>query len=189
MSEQFFKDYQERLIDCMRNVDWEAVSRLAKQISQASKEDKQVFLCGNGGSAANAIHIANDLLLLKFKSSGKGIRATALPANQSVLTCIANDSGYENVFSEQLRNLGRKGDLLIVLSGSGNSQNILNAVETAKEIGMISAGFLGYDGGKCLSSVDIAIHFPVNDMQIAEDLQLVVGHMLMQGFKNGGLDE
>lgn len=189
MPEKYFEEYQERLINCLNKFNWDAVSRLANEISRVAKEDKQVFLCGNGGSAANAIHITNDLLLLKLKTNGKGIQATALPANQSVLTCIANDSGYEKVFSDQLQNLGKRGDLLIVLSGSGNSQNILNAVDTAKKIGMISAGILGYDGGKCLSSVDIAIHFPINDMQIAEDLQLVVGHMLMQGFNKGRFDE
>ena len=83
-------------------------------------------------------------------------------------------------FSHQLRNKASKGDLLIVLSGSGNSQNILNALEMAKKIGVYSYAILGYSGGKCLSLADCSIHFSINDMQIAEDTQLIVGHLCMQ---------
>ncbi len=183
-----FKDYQYRLTDCIQSFDWSPAMRLAEEILSIYKKNRHVFLCGNGGSAANAIHIANDLLCLKSKVRGKGIKITALPANQAVLTCIANDVGYENIFSSQLEQLGSKGDMLIVLSGSGNSSNVLKAIDTAKKIGISTCAILGFDGGKCLSLVDIPIHFPVDDMQIAEDLQLIVGHMLMQWFKKVMLD-
>lgn len=184
-----FKDYQSRLVDCMRSFDWFPVSKLAKELLLAYREGRQVFLCGNGGSAANAIHISNDFLCLQAKIKGKGIKVTALPANQAVITCLANDIGYEDIFSFQLERLGSEGDILIVLSGSGNSPNILKAVDTAKKMGISTYAILGFDGGKCLSSVDTAIHFPVSDMQIAEDLQLIVGHMLMQWLKKSMLDE
>lgn len=186
MPKEFIKDYQNRLIDCMQSFDWSPVMRLGQNILSIRKKDKHIFLCGNGGSAANAMHIANDLLYLRAK--GKGIKVTALPANQAVLTCLANDTGYEKIFSFQLEQLGKKGDILIVLSGSGNSPNILKAVDTAKKMRISTCAILGFDGGKCLSLVDIPIHFPVNDMQIAEDLQLMVGHMLMQWLKKGMLD-
>jgi D-sedoheptulose 7-phosphate isomerase len=169
----------------MRSFDWSLVTKLAQRILLAHKEDKQVFLCGNGGSAANAMHIANDLLFLRTKGKGQGIKVTALPANQAVLTCLANDIGYENIFSFQLKQLGRKGDVLIALSGSGNSPNVLKAIGTAKRRGISTSAILGFDGGKCLSLVDIPIHFQIKDMQIAEDLQLIVGHMLMQGLRKG----
>ncbi|MFH1777344.1 MAG: SIS domain-containing protein [Candidatus Omnitrophota bacterium] len=162
------------------------MARLAEKIGFIQKENRHVFLCGNGGSAANAAHIANDLLYLHSKE--KGIKATALTANQAVLTCLVNDFGYENIFSFQLKQLGSAGDLLIVFSGSGNSLNILKAIDTAKKKGIFTSAILGFDGGKCLSLVDIPMYFPVNDMQIAEDLHIIVGHMLMQWLKKGMLD-
>jgi D-sedoheptulose 7-phosphate isomerase len=183
MPKEFIKNYQNRLINCMQSFNWSPVAQLARKILLIQKKDRHIFLCGNGGSAANAMHIANDLLYLRFK--GKGIRVTALPANQAVLTCLANDTGYENIFSFQLEQLGRKGDILIALSGSGNSPNILEAIKTAKKQGISTCAILGFNGGKCLNLVDIPIHFPINDMQIAEDLQLMVGHMLMQWLKEG----
>jgi len=187
MPKEFIKDYQNRLINCMRSFDWSKVAQLAQKILLIRKEDRHIFLCGNGGSAANAMHIANDLSYLRLKS--KGMKVTALPANQAVLTCLANDTGYENIFSFQLEQLGKEGDILIVLSGSGNSPNILKAVDTAKKMRISTCAILGFDGGRCLSLVDIPIHFPVNDMQIAEDLQLMVGHMLMQWLNKGIFDE
>ena len=97
-----------------------------------------------------------------------------------MVTCLANDVGYERIFAEQLAVHAHPGDLLIAFSGSGNSPNIVTAIEQAKAMGVKSYAVLGYSGGKCKDLADCAIHFPVNDMQIAEDLQLVVGHMLMQ---------
>lgn len=181
MPKESIKDYQNRLINCMQSFDWSPVIRLGQNILSIQKKDKYIFLCGNGGSAANAMHIANDFLCLRSK--GKGAKVVALPANQAILTCLANDTGYENIFASQLEQLGGAGDILIVLSGSGNSPNILKAIAVAKEMGILTCAILGFDGGKCLKLVDIPIHFPVNDMQIAEDLQLIVGHMLMQWFK------
>lgn len=189
MPEDILGDYQYRLINCMQSFDWAPVAKLAKEILLARKTGRHIFLCGNGGSAANAMHIANDFLNLESKAKGRGINATALSANQAVLTCLANDIGYENVFSFQLRQLGKKGDILIALSGSGNSLNILNAVDTARKKGILICAILGFDGGRCLNLADIAIHFPVNDMQIAEDLQLVAGHMVMRWLSKGIADE
>ena len=103
-----------------------------------------------------------------------------MPANTAVLTCLANDIGYDHIFSEQLAVQAQKGDLLIALSGSGNSENIVRALEQASAMGVKSFAILGFSGGKSLQLADSAIHFPVNDMQIAEDLQLIVGHMVMQ---------
>ncbi|MDD5079028.1 MAG: SIS domain-containing protein [Candidatus Omnitrophica bacterium] len=183
MPKEFIKNYQDRLINCIQTFDWAPVEQLAQKVLLVQKEDRHIFLCGNGGSAANAMHIANDLLYLRSK--GKGIKVTALPANQAVLTCLANDIGYENIFSFQLEQLGQQGDILIVLSGSGNSKNILKAVDMAKKMRIATCAILGFDGGRCLNLVDIPILFPINDMQIAEDLQLIIGHMLMQWLKEG----
>jgi D-sedoheptulose 7-phosphate isomerase len=160
--------------------DWSGVSKLADMLDRARRERRQVFLCGNGGSAANAIHWANDLTAALFKGTRDALRTHALPANIAVMSCLANDLSYEVAFSQQLRVLGEPGDLLIVLSGSGNSPNILSALREAKVLGIQSVAVLGFDGGAALALADHPVHFPVHDMQIVEDLQLVVGHMLMR---------
>ena len=139
-----------------------------------------MFFCGNGGSAGNAIHLANDFLYGIAKKTGGGMRVHALSANAAVMTCLGNDVGYDRIFSEQLAVQAQAGDLLVALSGSGNSPNIVSVIEQAKGMGVKSYAILGYSGGKCKEISDVAIHFPVSDMQIAEDMQLVVGHMLMQ---------
>ena len=176
-----FDDYAGRLSDVLSNHDWTSVEKLANRILTCWNSRQQVFICGNGGSAGNAIHLANDFLYgIASDVTDPGLRVEALPANSAVLTCLANDIGYEEVFAEQVRVKGGEGDLLIVLSGSGNSKNIVNALDAAKNLGMTTCGILGYSGGSCLSRVDIAIHFPIDDMQIAEDTQLIVGHMCMQ---------
>jgi D-sedoheptulose 7-phosphate isomerase len=138
-------------------------------------------VCGNGGSAGNAMHLANDLLFgVGRKNGGGGIKVEALSANPSVLTCLANDLGYEEIFAHQLKVKGSAGDLLIVLSGSGNSPTVVRALETANAKGMKTFAVLGFSGGKCKEIAQHSIHFDVDDMQIAEDMQLVVGHMCMQ---------
>lgn len=180
MAQNFFSGYAKRLQNVLAESDWTAVSALAQDMAQCWQARRQVFLCGNGGSAGNAIHLANDFLYGIAKKSGGGMRVHALPANSAVMTCLGNDIGYAEIFSEQLAVLAQPGDLLIALSGSGNSQNIVRAIEQAKGMGMKSYALLGYDGGKCKGIADVSIHFPVDDMQIAEDLQLIVGHMLMQ---------
>jgi len=176
----FCADYARRLQAVLSGFDWTGVACLAEELRTCWKEGRQVFLCGNGGSAGNAIHLANDFLYGISKVHGSGLRVHALPANPSVLTCLANDVGYDEIFSMQIAVQARKGDLLIVLSGSGNSPNIVKALEQARKVGMRSYAILGYAGGKAKGLADVSIHFAVDDMQIAEDMQLVVGHMVMQ---------
>lgn len=175
-----FSSYASNLAAFVTGMDWSCVEKLATLVEDARKQRKQVFLCGNGGSAANALHIANDFTAAMFKGTRNAIRANALPANVGVLTCIGNDLSYEQIFSQQLRVLAEPGDLLIVLSGSGNSPNILALLDEARALGVQSVAILGFDGGKALTRADHIIHFALNDMQIVEDLQIVVGHMIMR---------
>jgi len=176
----FFKDYANRLGKTLENADWVAISLLARDLMDCWQDGKQLFICGNGGSAGNAIHLANDFLYGIAKQTGEGMRVNALSSNPSVLTCLANDCGYENIYSEQLAVLANPGDVLIVLSGSGNSSNIVSVLEKAKSMEVKSYAILGYSGGKSKEVADVAIHFEVEDMQISEDLQVIIGHMLMQ---------
>lgn len=178
--EAFFRGYAERLSAILKSSEWGAVSQLAQEMLEVWNKGRQVFFCGNGGSAGNAVHLANDYIYGVAKSTGAGIRAVALSANPAIITCLANDVGYDRIYSEQLAVLANEGDLLIALSGSGNSPNILKVLDTARSMNVKSYAILGFSGGKAKAMADVSIHFPIDDMQIAEDLQLVVGHMLMQ---------
>jgi D-sedoheptulose 7-phosphate isomerase len=180
MTPDFIASYRQSLDAVWQTHDWSDVMRLAETLRECWREGRQVFLCGNGGSAANAIHLANDYLYGIDKPAGHGLRVIALPANAAVLTCLANDLAYEDVFAQQLTVLARPGDVLIALSGSGNSPNIIKALTRARELGVASFAILGFTGGQCLRLADHPIHFPIHDMQVAEDLQMMVGHMLMQ---------
>ena len=175
---EIFQRYCNQFSETLAATDWECARRLGEDLERVRAEGRQVFLCGNGGSAANALHWANDLIYGAGKTGRGGLRAHALPANVPVTTCLANDLGYERVFAAQLSVLGTKGDSLVVFSGSGNSPNILRALETARAMGIRSWAVLGFDGGKALALADGAVHFAVDDMQIAEDCQMVLGHMM-----------
>ena len=178
------RNYLDQLNSCFSVAIIDQIEILAKDLLAAWVEGRNVYICGNGGSAANAMHLANDFHYgIGACGSGlkiPGLRVEALPANSGLITCLANDTGYENIFSHQIEVKGRPGDLIIVLSGSGNSANVVKALETSKRMGLRSCAILAFSGGKCLDIVDVPIHFPIDDMQIAEDAQLVVGHLCMQ---------
>lgn len=156
------------------------IPQLGFALLSAWRSNKTVYLCGNGGSAGNAIHMANDFIYGAGMKVGGGISVEALSANPAVVTCLANDLGYEHIYSQQLKVKANAGDVLIALSGSGNSANIVQALKVGNEIGMKTFAILGYSGGKCKEIAQVPIHFTVDDMQIAEDLQLIVGHICMQ---------
>lgn len=174
------ENYKTGLQKSLEEFDWTPVHELAAEFLDCIKTKRSVFVCGNGGSGANAVHIANDFLYGVAKTKGIGLRCHALSANPSVITCLANDEGYENIFSYQLAVQANPGDVLLVLSGSGNSPNILEAIKTAKEMGVKTYGILGYSGGKAKDMVETPIHFSVNDMQISEDLQMITANMVLQ---------
>lgn len=173
-------DYIIRLKNALDSIPQEPLERLSKALLSAWKEKRQVFIIGNGGSAGNAIHLANDFIYGISKKFGNALKVNALTSNSSVLTCLANDEGYSEIFVRQLAVLAEKGDIVLAFSGSGNSPNIIRALEYCKEKGIQSFAILGYSGGAAKELVDYPIHIAVNDMQISEDLQLIIGHILMQ---------
>ena len=175
-----FTDYARRLSSLLATQDWTPLESLGADLLSCWRDGRQVFLAGNGGSAANAMHLANDFLYGIARTPGKGLRVHALSENPAVISCLANDEGYEQIFSLQLAVQGRADDLLIVLSGSGNSPNILAALEQARSLKMRSYAIVGYSGGQAKQLADRALHFKIDDMQMAEDGQLIAGHMLMQ---------
>ena len=178
--QNFAGDYARRLAAAVDALPLDAVETFAEALLSCWRERRQVFIFGNGGSAGNAIHLANDYLYGISRKLGHALRVTALPANSSVLTCLANDEGYDGIFYRQLAVLAQPGDVAIAFSGSGNSPNIVKALEWCRGNGVRSFAVLGYSGGKAKALADVPIHVEVDDMQISEDLQLIVGHMLMQ---------
>jgi len=177
---EHFRNYGMRLTRVIESLDCASLARLAAELKGCWRERRRVFIAGNGGSAGNAVHLANDFLYAMSKRPGSGLCVEALPANPAVLTCLANDEGFDSIFALQLAVQARAGDVLIVFSGSGNSPNILRALKEAKRIGLSTYALLGYSGGAAKSLADTTIHFEIDDMQIAEDMQLITGHMLVQ---------
>lgn len=179
--EQLISDYTIKLTQALGMQAMQRVPALGGALREAWQAKRSIFLCGNGGSAGNAVHLANDLLYgVGLNNRWGGLKVEALSANSAVLTCLANDIGYDQVYSEQLRVKAQAGDILIVLSGSGNSANVVKALEMGNQIGMKTFAILAFDGGLCRSLAQHPIHFPIDDMQIAEDLQLMIGHICMQ---------
>jgi D-sedoheptulose 7-phosphate isomerase len=176
----FFQSYSDRLKAAIGNVDWAIIEPLAEALIIAWKEKRQVFLAGNGGSGANCNHIVNDFVYPITKVMGKGLRMRSLSESPAVMSCLANDEGYEHIFSAQLPIFADAGDVLWVMSGSGNSVNILRALEAARDLQLVSFAVLGFDGGEAKKLADHVIHFPVDDMQLAEDLQMIVSNMIVQ---------
>ena len=173
----FSKSYLTKLINSFSDDQLRDMKVLAQELRNIWDKNNTLFICGNGGSGANAMHIANDLHygigdMLNHKKNG--IKVDALTSNTSVITCLANDLGYENIFSNQIEVKASKDDLLVVLSGSGNSQNVVNALKVANSKGMKTISILGFDGGMCKELSETSIFFPVQDMQIAEDTQVIV---------------
>lgn len=172
--------YIERLTHALSMDAMNLVPVLAEAMREAWQTRHNIYFCGNGGSAGNAIHLANDFIYGVGKKSRAGMRVESLSANAAVLTCLGNDIGYDLIYAEQLRVKANPGDVLVVLSGSGNSPNVVRAIEVANEIGMHTFAILGFSGGRCRELAHTPLHFPLDDMQIAEDLQLIIGHMCMQ---------
>ncbi|MCF2827716.1 MULTISPECIES: SIS domain-containing protein [unclassified Pseudoalteromonas] len=173
------ENYVETLHKVLSNLDGNAVKQLVSTLLDMKAKGGTLYLCGNGGSAANAIHLANDFTF-GVHPQGDALKVEALAANSSVLTCLGNDIGYDNIFAHQLKVKASAQDVLLVLSGSGNSGNIIRAIEQAQALGMHTVGILGFDGGKAKPLLNQAFHFAIQDMQISEDTQVVIGHILMK---------
>ena len=174
-AERYFVELK-RVVDAMP---MENVGRALDLLEAAHVEGKQVFLAGNGGSAATASHMANDLSWGLTRGQVKPMRAIALTDNVSLMTAVANDAGYDEMFTHQLDALAAPGDLLVAISASGNSPNIVKAIDRAKQIGMKSVGFLGMGGGKAASMVDVAVAVGSSEYGPIEDVHMVLDHLAL----------
>ncbi len=151
--------------------------RMAETICAAILKGKTLYTCGNGGSAADAQHIAGELVG-KFRRKLRGFRAVALTSNSSIVTAVANDFGFEEIFSRQIESLGSRGDVLLALSTSGSSENVILAVEKAKSMGMRTLAFSGKDGGNLASASHLAIVIHHGDFARIQEMHMALGHIL-----------
>lgn len=179
---EFFRGYLAALDEALKKIDVEKVEQLVHWLRQARDNGQQIFVCGNGGSAATATHFVCDMLKGASYSRARRFRILGLADNLSVLTAYANDVGYEVVFVEQLRNLARPGDVVMALSGSGNSPNVIRAVEYANSIGCRTVGLTGRDGGLLGKVVQLEIRVPDSHMGRIEDGHLVLCHLVAYYF-------
>jgi len=172
------QDYLDDLKATLGNLPLGDIERAAEVLLHARFNDRQVFTLGNGGSAATASHFACDLGKGTVVPGYPRLRIMALTDNMPLFSALANDYGYEHVFAEQLASLVRPGDVVIGISGSGNSANVLNAIRLAREVGATTIGMTGFDGGKLKDMVDVCILVPSHCMEKVEDVHLVLEHMI-----------
>lgn len=185
---RFLRAHLEGLRRSLAGIDLSAVERLLNILEEAYTQGKTVFLVGNGGSAATASHMASDLaktvLGKRHDRITKRFRAVALNDNVPLMTAWANDERYETIFGEQLKNLARRGDILIVLTGSGNSENILYAVKTGRALGLTTVGLLGFDGGRTKPLLDHYVLVKSRQYAYVEDIHLVLNHLMTDYFSH-----
>lgn len=178
------KEYYDRLIKVIDSLDHDEMNTSMNVILDTYKNKGTIYICGNGGSAATASHFQNDFNKGISEYVDNKFNFYCLNDNVATMMAIANDIGYEEVFRFQLVNKISKNDLLMAISGSGNSKNILNAVDYAKSQGVKVVGLTGYNGGKLKELSDYHMHVDENDMQIVEDVHMTFDHMMMKIFYN-----
>ncbi len=174
------KEYLDTMGRLCQIIDYSVIDAFAKLLFTAWQENRQVLVFGNGGSACTSGHFVIELLMTAGCNGPRGLRAIALSDNIGTLTAVSNDWSYEKIFSYPLRSYGQPGDIAVAISGSGNSPNVLQAVELAKAKGMKVVALTGFDGGKLKDLADLQIHIPNDNYGIIEDLHLSVGHIVGQ---------
>lgn len=181
--DQHVTDYVDRLRAAVDVLPRAELVTLGEMLFRAYQNGKQVLTLGNGGSASTASHMSADLGKNTIQANMRRFRVLSLNDNVSLLTALANDTGYENVFSEQIKNLIRPGDLLIVISASGDSPNVLEAIRCAQSRSAEVAGLLGFGGGAAAGLVDVPIVVASSHYGIVEDVHLIINHILVEHFQ------
>lgn len=178
--ESFSKAYLQRLQDLLASLDFEALAAVIHALERARQQDKAVYIMGNGGSAATATHMAQDLMFGTRKRAGSRMRAVSLSDNASFLTACANDIGYENIFEQQLRSWLQPGDVVLAISASGNSPNVVRAVQYANDHGAETIAFVGFDGGKLKELCTYVVHAQSERGEYGpvEDVHMILDHLI-----------
>lgn len=176
------REYLEMEIKTLEALDVDMIDRGMREIEAAYRREGTIYIFGNGGSGSTASHYTNDFNKGLSENLEKKFRFVCLNENIPTVLAVANDFGYDEVFRYQLRGRLRPGDLVIGISGSGNSPNVVNAIEYAKDQGVRTLGIVGYDGGKLKRLVDVPLHVPVMNMQLSEDVHMIFDHLMMTVF-------
>lgn len=183
------KNYNSHILDYLdlektiiNSLDINIINLIMNKITEAQEKGAHIYICGNGGSHATASHYCCDFNKGVSGESQNNTNFICLGDNTSTITAIANDISYDEIFSYQLRNRLKQNDILFVISGSGNSKNIVKAMEVAKEKNNLIIGLCGYDGGKVKEMSDICLHVNIKNMQIVEDIHMIIDHCMMYIF-------
>lgn len=184
----FFKSYLESLEKLIKYIDISAIEDVTFAIEETVRKNSKIYVIGNGGSAATASHMANDLGIGLKRRGIISFDITSLADNSSVCTAIANDIGYENVFYMQLKDVLKADDLVLAISCSGNSANIIKAADYAKDIGSKLVGITGFDGGRLKEISDINFHVdaPVGEYGLVEDIHMILDHVIYSYYVEKG---
>ena len=180
----YLQSYLAGSAETLRDLPVATIDRIVEVLIEAQRAERFIYVMGNGGSAANAEHFVNDLGKGEARGFPRRFKMMSLTSNVALLTAWANDTDYEHVFAEQLRNFVQPGDVVMALSGSGNSRNVLNAVQLGRERGAVTVGLTGLDGGKLEPLCDHCVIVPSHDMQHIEEMHLVVLHSIYSAIRD-----
>tara|TARA_Y100001958_G_C21209071_1_gene534946 strand:+ start:513 stop:1127 length:615 start_codon:yes stop_codon:yes gene_type:complete len=183
----YYKDYIKSLNEVLNRIDEKKIEQAASLIEKKIKLKKNIFLCGNGGSASIANHYVADYFKLLRSGTNLKPKFISLVSNIELITAISNDIKYEDIFSYQLETLGNKEDLIILISSSGNSKNLVKAINTAKKLKMHSISFIGFNGGAIKNKSDIFIHSKMENYGITEDSAHILMHIITQFLRQKNL--
>ena len=178
------KNYLSEHNKILNKISEDELENVVETIFNVYVNGKKIITCGNGGSASTASHMITDWNKMTTMATGKKLYGFSLTDNVGLITAYANDTNYENVFKGQLESIMDKGDCLVAISGSGKSKNVVNAVNYANEIGGLTVGILGFDGGDLKKITSKSVVVPSNDMQICEDIHLTICHLVMKKLCN-----
>jgi len=170
------QNYYQAVSDALLKLPTDPVNEIIAALKQARAEKRRIFIFGNGGSAANASHFVVDVIKSTIRPGRPRIKILCLNDNMPTVTAYSNDVSYDVIFSEPLASLAEPGDVAIAISGSGNSPNILRAMDTAKEMNLTRIGLTGFAGGKLKDKCDVCVIVPSDSMQVIEDAHLVILH-------------
>jgi len=178
------EEYRDRSQAAIEAIDVTAVARWTEEVFQAWRQDRQLLIFGNGGSAATASHLAEDLATYAIPfDEPRRLRVLSLNDSAPTLTALGNDIGFDAVFSEQIQQWARPEDLVLTMSGSGNSPNLVAAIERANSIGCKTAAMTGFSGGTLRGMVHHPLHVEIHEMQPAQDAHMIMTHMIIDGFR------
>jgi len=177
---EYMERYSRYITKLIKNLDYSAIEDIVSCFAEARKRSATIFFAGNGGSAATALHFAQDLAEVGRKSNTRGFNTLSLTSNVSFITALANDYGYDHIFTGQMADVFKKGDVLVAISASGNSPNVVKAAQHAKEAGGVTVALVGFDGGSLSGMCDRVLHIKTKQGEYGpvEDIHMFLDHMI-----------